>query len=144
MKAHISSWSSGLIFVQPFDCRTCEQMAVLSSGSSNAALLGDAALTCLLHMSNDNPSADAMAFIVGLVEDPSEVEEGNAARTMDLTSDLLSLAGLPFGCFVQVASLIVSLMLLMMCSLVGTCNNPALADSSRISMSLITDLKIHA
>ena len=59
-----------------------------------------------------------MAFLVGLV-DPSEVEEGSEARTIDCTSDLLSSVGLPNACFVQVASLTVSLMLLTMNSLVG-------------------------
>ena len=56
-------------------------MVVLSSKSSNAALLGVAALTNLLQESSDNPSEDAMACLVGLV-DP-EVDEGNVARTID-------------------------------------------------------------
>ena len=93
-------------------------------------------------MSNDNQSADAMALLVGLM-DPPEVEEGNVARTSDRTSDLLSSEGLPLACFVQVASLIVSFMLLTMNWVVGD-NNSALADSGQSSLSLITDLKIHA
>ena len=113
MKEFISAWTFGLIFVHPLDFSTCEQMAVLSPGSSNAALLGVADLTNLSHILNDNPSANAMACLVGLV-DPAEVGEGNAARTIDCTSDLLSLVLLPLGYFVQVASLMVSLMLLTM------------------------------
>ena len=85
---------------------------VLSCGSSDAALLGVAALTCLLQVVSDNPSADAMASLVGLVI--REVGEGSEARTVDCTSDLLSSVGLPHACFVQVASLMVSLMLLTM------------------------------
>ena len=67
MKECILSWTSGLIFVQPFDFSTCEWTVELSPGSSNAARLGVAALTCLLQESNDNPRADAMALLVGLV-----------------------------------------------------------------------------
>ena len=89
---------------------------MLSSRSSNAACLGVAALTCLLQVSNDNLSADAMAVLVGLVVgEVEEVREGSEARTVDCTSDLLSSVGLPNACFVQAASLIVSLMLLTMC-----------------------------
>ena len=65
-------------------------------------------------MSNDNLSADDMDVLVGLV-DPSEVEEGSEARTIDCTSDLLSSVGLPNACFVQAVSLIISLILLTMC-----------------------------
>ena len=73
-----------------------------------------------------------------------EVREGNEASAIDCTSDLLSSVGLPNACFVQVASLMVSLMLLTMNSLVGGDNKPALADRCRISLSLITDLNVHA
>ena len=83
-------------------------------------------------MFNDNPSAEAMAPPVGLVV--GEVGEGSEANTIDCTSDLLSSVGLPLVCFVQVASLIVSFMLLTMCSLVGSGNNPALADNWRMSL----------
>ena len=114
MKECILSWISSVIFVWPLDFSTCKQMVVSSPGSSNAALLGDADLTNQSCEFSDNPSADAMACLVGLV-DPSEVGEGNAARTIDCRSDLLSSAGLPNACFVQAASLIVSLMLLTMC-----------------------------
>ena len=82
MNEHVACLRWGLIFVQPLDFSTCKCMAVLSSGSSNAALLGVAALTCLLSVSNDNPSADAMAFVVGLVV--REVGgEGSEAGTID-------------------------------------------------------------
>ena len=67
MKEYILSWTSGLIFVWPLDFSTCEQTVELSPGSSNAARLGVAALTCLLQESNDNPRADAMPLLVGLV-----------------------------------------------------------------------------
>ena len=83
MKECISFLSSGLIFVQPFDFCTCEWMVVLSPGSSNAARLGDAALTCLWYIFNDNLSADAMAVLVGLVVVVGEVGEGSEARTID-------------------------------------------------------------
>ena len=89
-------------------------MVVLSPGSSNAARLGVAALTNLSHEFSDNPSDDAMSCLVGLVV-VGEVGEGNEASTIDCTSDLLSSVGLPLAYFVQVASLIVSLMLLTMC-----------------------------
>ena len=102
-------------------------MVVLSPGSSNAARLGVAALTNLSYKFSDNPSEDAMSCLVGLVV-VGEVGEGNEASTIDCTSDLLSSVGLPLACFVQVASLIVSLMLLMMHSLVGSGNSSALAD----------------
>ena len=118
MKAHISSWTSILIFVWPFDFSTCEWTVVLSSGSSNAACLGVAALTNLSCKFSNNPSDDAMSCLVGLVV-VGEVGEGNEASTIDCTSDLLSSVGLPNACFVQVASLMVSLMLLTMNSLVG-------------------------
>ena len=48
MNENIWHRSSGLIFVQPLDFSNCEWMAVLSLGSSNAALLGAAALTFAL------------------------------------------------------------------------------------------------
>ena len=79
---------------------------MLSSGFSNAACLGVAALTCLLCTSNNNLSADAMSLQVGLVV-VGEVGAGNEASTIDCTSDLLSSAGFPLTCLVQVASLIV-------------------------------------
>ena len=144
MNAYISSRSLGLIFVHPFDFSTCEWMVVLSPGSSNAALLGDADLTNRSYEFSDNPSADAMACLVGGLVDPSEVGEGNAARTIDCTSDLLSSVGLPLVCFVQVASFIVSLMLLTMQSLVGSGDNPALADSRRTSLSGTRERRSHA
>ena len=119
MKECILSWTSGVIFAWPLDFNTCKQTAVLSSGSSNAACLGVAALTNLSHEFSDNPSEDAVSHLVGLVVVVGEVGEGNEASTIDCTSDLLSLEGLPFACLVQVASLMVSLMLLTMNSLVG-------------------------
>ena len=85
-----------------------------------------------------------MSCLVGLVVVVGEVGEGNEASAIDCTSDLLSSVGLPNACFVQVASLMVSLMSLTMNSLVGGDNKPVLADSTWISSSLITDLKIHA
>ena len=84
-----------------------------------------------------------MASVVGLVV-VGEVGEGNEASTIDCTSDLLSSVGLPNACFVQVASLTVSLMLLMMQSLVGGANNPALADGRRMALSVTRALKSHA
>ena len=93
-------------------------MVVLSPGSSNAARLGVAALTNLSYEFSDNPSDDAMSCLVGLVV-VGEVGEGNEASTIDCTSDLLSSVDLPLACLVQVASLMVSLMLLTMNSLVG-------------------------
>ena len=48
MNENVLSWRFGLIFVHPLDFKTCKQMAALSSRSSDAALLGVAALTCLL------------------------------------------------------------------------------------------------
>ena len=119
-------------------------MIVLSCGSSNAARLGDAALTNLSYEFSDNPSAEAMSSLVGLVVVVVEVGEGNEASTIDCTSDLLSSVGLPNACFVLVASLIVSFMLLMMQSLVGAGNNLALADSSQTSLSRTRALKSHA
>ena len=83
VKEHIACLTSGLILVQPLDFSTCKWMAVLSSGSSNAALLGVAALTCLLQKSNDNPSVDAMSLLVGLMVDPSKVAEASEAGTID-------------------------------------------------------------
>ena len=85
-----------------------------------------------------------MSVLVGLVVVVGEVGEGNEASTIDCTSDLLSSVGLPNACFVQVASLMVSLMLLTMHSLVGTGNNPALADRHLTSGSMATALNVHA
>ena len=82
MNENILSWSLGVIFVWPLDFSTCKWTVVLSSGCSNAACLGVAALTCLLCIFNDNPSADAMASLVGLVV-VGEAREGSEARTID-------------------------------------------------------------
>ena len=84
-----------------------------------------------------------MAELVGLLM-VGEVGEGSEARTIDCTSDLLSSVGLPNACFVQEASLMVSLMLSTMCSVVGDANNPALADSSRSFLSGTGDRTSHA